>query len=105
MSKRGWTLCAVIDSVLSRIRAGQVAMPRNRRLLYPFVNNRAAKCTVLLACLLSPGIAIGQYSGNVQGTIFDPAKQVVADANVLLTKIDTGVTSNTKSNSSGLYRF
>jgi len=105
MIKGGWTFCAVIGSVPSRIRIGQMAVARNRGLLYPYAHHWAAKCSLLLACLLSASMAVGQYSGNVQGTIFDPAKQVIADANVWLTNIETGVTSNTKSNGSGLYRF
>ena len=108
MSKGGWTFRAIIWSDQSRKQFGQMAavpMSRHAGLLYPFAKYQAAKSITLLSCLLAATMALGQYSGNVQGTIFDPAKQVVADAIVLLTNTETGVTSSTKSNSSGLYRF
>ena len=80
-------------------------MSRHAGLLYPSAKYQAAKSVALLACLLAASMAFGQYSGSVEGTIFDPARQVVPNANVLLTNTETGVINNTKSNGSGLYRF
>lgn len=61
---------------------------------------------MLAACFLSfASFLFGQYNSNVQGTIFDPSGQLVADAAVRLRNTGTGITNETKSNNQGLYRF
>src|SRR5579864_7832721 len=50
--------------------------------------------------------AFGQaISGNLVGTVIDSSSAVVTGATVAATKIDTGVTTTTTSNSTGAYHF
>ena len=44
-------------------------------------------------------------TGSVTGTVTDPSGSVVVGAPIVLTNIDTGSVHQTKTNSSGLYRF
>jgi len=60
---------------------------------------------LLLFCFLSVSTAFGQYSGSLQGTVFDQDKAFVANATIGLTNNETGVVNTTKSNDAGLYRF
>lgn len=60
-------------------------------------------CIVLL---LSGAAAVAQtITGSVRGTVTDPSGAVVAGAKVTVTNVDTGVTSQTVSDPSGLYNF
>ncbi len=60
----------------------------------------------ILAWLLFPAMrCIGQFSGNVQGTVVDPKGSVVPKAMVRLTDTDTSVERTATSNANGVYRF
>ncbi len=50
-------------------------------------------------------LAFGQYSSNIQGTVFDPNSRVIPGAKVTLKNTETGVSASAESNASGLYRF
>jgi hypothetical protein len=58
-----------------------------------------------LALIFSTFTAFAQYSGNLQGTIFDPSKSVLPGAAVELRNKNTGVVGTSTSNDAGLYRF
>src|SRR5208337_3795390 len=65
-----------------------------------------AVITALAVSLLLPSILQGQATistGNVNGTVVDPGGAAVLGAKVTITHIDTGVTTNVTTNSSGLY--
>ncbi len=60
----------------------------------------------LAIALLLPSLMWGQATistGNINGTITDPTGAAVAGAKVTITRIDTGVTTNVVTNSSGFY--
>jgi hypothetical protein len=57
---------------------------------------------VLLAC---GALVHAQYNGNIQGVILDPAGAAVANATVILTNQENGISQQTKSGESGNYRF
>jgi hypothetical protein len=59
----------------------------------------------VLAFLFSGVDAFAQYSGNIQGTVFDASKAVVPGASAELRNKDTGIVNTTTSNDEGLYRF
>ncbi len=56
----------------------------------------------LLACGVS---AHAQYNSNIQGVILDPAGAAVANATVLLTNQENGISQQITSGESGNYRF
>jgi hypothetical protein len=55
--------------------------------------------------VLFAAMAFGQYTSNLQGTVFDPSKLVVPGAAVVLKNLETGLTSSFQTNETGLYRF
>ena len=62
--------------------------------------------TALAVSLLLPPILQGQATistGNINGTVFDPSGAAIPGAKITITHIDTGVTTNLTTNSSGLY--
>ncbi|MGH9529515.1 MAG: carboxypeptidase regulatory-like domain-containing protein, partial [Terriglobales bacterium] len=61
--------------------------------------------TVLSLIVLSTSLCHGQYSGNVQGVVSDPAGAVINGATVTLRNLETGVTATTTTSDSGNYRF
>lgn len=61
--------------------------------------------TGFLWVVLITQLAYGQFSSNVQGTVFDPSGLAVPSATVRLVNTLTGVTNETRTNTSGLYRF
>jgi Carboxypeptidase regulatory-like domain/TonB dependent receptor len=64
----------------------------------------AALGLFLVLCI--PGRLLGQLDrGEVTGTVEDPSGAVVQNAAVLLTNVDTGVKTTTKSTSTGTYVF
>jgi hypothetical protein len=63
-------------------------------------------CRIFVAILLlSSFVCYGQYSGNIQGVVSDPAGAAINDASVLLRAVDTDVTATIKTSGSGNYRF
>lgn len=60
---------------------------------------------IILAALAMSQVAYGQFSSNVQGTVFDPSGLPVPNALVKLVNTQTSVSSESRSNSSGFYRF
>src|SRR5215470_20202097 len=55
---------------------------------------------------LNSTAAYGQaISGNLVGTVMDSSSAVVSNATAEITKIDTGMTSSTKTTATGAYRF
>jgi hypothetical protein len=59
----------------------------------------------IAAFLLLTAFCWAQFSGNIQGTIQDPAGAVVPNAKVELKNTETTVTSSTLTDSEGNYRF
>jgi hypothetical protein len=59
----------------------------------------------IAAFLLLTAFCWAQFSGNIQGTIQDPAGAVVPNAKVELKNTETRVTSSTLTDSEGNYRF
>ncbi len=49
--------------------------------------------------------ALGQFSGNIQGVVRDPTGAGVPHAHVILLNTDTGVSNETDTDTSGVYRF
>jgi hypothetical protein len=64
-----------------------------------------ARVGALLAVALIATFAVAQNSntGEIKGTVTDPAGALVSDAAVLVTNVQTGVVTPTKTNQSGLY--
>jgi hypothetical protein len=60
--------------------------------------------TILILFQLSTS-ALGQYTSNVQGTVFDPSHNVLPGAAVELRNTDTNLTSIIQTNDAGLYHF
>ncbi|PYV80899.1 MAG: hypothetical protein DMG93_17305 [Acidobacteria bacterium] len=60
---------------------------------------------VLSSLLLTSSFAHAQYSGNVQGFVFDQTGAGVADASVTLLNVETAVENTGKTGASGNYRF
>ena len=59
----------------------------------------------LTLLLLAPRPASAQFSGVIQGTIIDSQKAVVADATVIVTNSQIGVTRETTTTSDGVFRL
>jgi Carboxypeptidase regulatory-like domain/TonB-dependent Receptor Plug Domain len=60
----------------------------------------------VLAALTSPSLQSQSLStGEVSGTITDPALALVTNASITLKSVYTGATQETRSNSTGFYRF
>jgi len=62
--------------------------------------------TALAVSLLLPSILQGQATistGNINGTVVDPSGAAVPGAKITIEHIDTGVTTNLTTNSSGFY--
>ncbi|MBZ5654326.1 MAG: TonB-dependent receptor [Acidobacteriia bacterium] len=67
-----------------------------------FVFVLALSCVILV----SSGVVCGQaISGNIVGTVVDPSSALVVNANVEATNLATGMTTSTKTNGTGGYRF
>ena len=58
----------------------------------------------LILLLLTPRPASAQFSGAIQGTITDSQKAVVADAIVMVTHTQSGVTREAVTTSEGVFR-
>src|SRR5439155_8014421 len=55
--------------------------------------------------LLASTSALAQFSSSVQGVVQDQSGAVVPGASITLRHLDTQVTSTTKTNAAGVYRF
>ncbi|HEY6181375.1 MAG TPA: carboxypeptidase regulatory-like domain-containing protein [Terriglobales bacterium] len=76
----------------------------NRRV--PIFALTVLSLTLIGLITVSSTAAYGQaISGNLVGTVMDSSSAVLSNASVEATKIDTGVTSTTKTNNTGAYRF
>ncbi len=60
---------------------------------------------VLVSACLGGSLLFAQAGGSVVGTVHDPSGAAIARASVALTSLDTGVTIDTKTSSSGEYVF
>jgi Carboxypeptidase regulatory-like domain len=60
---------------------------------------------LVLSSLAFSVAAHAQYNGNIQGVILDPAGAAVANATVILTNQENGISQQIKSSGSGNYRF
>ena len=71
------------------------------------MNRRASMFGAILLGLIGiSAMAYGQaISGSLVGTVIDSSSAVVTNASVEATKIDTGVTTTTRTGSTGAYRF
>jgi len=58
-----------------------------------------------IVLLLCSSAAFAQFSSSIEGSVTDSTGAIVPGAKVVLTGTDTGVTSTTKSNSAGFYKF
>ena len=74
--------------------------------LIPTIKVLALVFALLGVMTLTTGVAYGQaIDGNVVGTVVDSSGAAVANADVNVTNINTGVGANTKTNGTGEYRF
>ena len=74
--------------------------------LIPTIKVLAVVFALLGVMTLTTGVAYGQaIDGNVVGTVLDSSGAAVANADVNVTNINTGVGGNTKTNGTGEYRF
>src|ERR1700721_1436870 len=60
---------------------------------------------ILGMLVLTAATCHAQFNASVQGTVQDPKGAIVAQAGVILVKIDTGVTQKTTSDASGVFHF
>src|SRR5882757_8274587 len=61
---------------------------------------------MLLSCSLAGSSVFAQMeSATLSGAIHDPKGDVVSDAEVVVTRIETGTVSTTKTNGAGIYFF
>jgi hypothetical protein len=58
-----------------------------------------------LFVLLIAGSTYAQFTANIQGTVEDPSGAAVAQAKVVLINLNTQVSAETTTDSSGIYRF
>jgi len=58
-----------------------------------------------IACLIAPAAMAQQATANVNGVVKDPSGASVANAQVALTNVNTGVVRRTTSNADGIYDF
>jgi Carboxypeptidase regulatory-like domain len=66
----------------------------------------AVRTAAFVACFfLLTSFAHAQYRGSIQGTVTDPSGAVVSGATLVLTNQETGQSSTTTSNDSGVYNF
>src|SRR5258708_5894634 len=69
---------------------------------------KKALCTkiwLLIVLLLCSGTAFAQFSSSIEGSVTDSSGAIVPEAKVVLTGTNTGVSSETKTNSAGYYKF
>jgi hypothetical protein len=60
---------------------------------------------LLIVLLCGSSVAFAQFSASIEGTVSDPTGAVVPNATVVLTGMTTGVSTPTKTNASGFYKF
>ena len=60
---------------------------------------------LLMVLLLGSGTAFAQFSSSIEGSVTDSSGAIVPEAKVVLTGTNTGVSSDTRTNSAGYYKF
>src|SRR5271170_6771087 len=56
-----------------------------------------------VAVLISTGLAWGSVGGSIAGTVKDPSGRVIADANVTVREVSTGLSYQTHTDGNGYY--
>jgi hypothetical protein len=69
------------------------------------VNHRYLLAFCFLFTLFFVSSAVAQFSGSVQGTVVDPSGAAVAQAEINITNLDTGVVGHGNSDEGGNFRF
>jgi hypothetical protein len=59
----------------------------------------------LIVLILGSGVAFAQFSSAIEGSVKDSADAIIPSAKVVLTNMDTGVSSATETNSDGYFHF
>src|SRR5579863_3602362 len=69
--------------------------------------SRGRKCLMLLAFAISLAVALvwGAVTGRIAGTVKDPTGAVVPNAQITVVEIQTGIKTESKTDSSGTYSF
>ena len=62
-------------------------------------------CTGILVCLLAAVVSWASINGSISGLVLDPSGSVIAGAAVTATETQTGVKSETVTDSKGFYNF
>ena len=65
---------------------------------------RYVRLFALLTLLVAPSLAWAQFSGAIQGTVTDSQKAVIADAIVMVTNIQSGVSREATTSTEGMFR-
>src|SRR5215467_4943387 len=79
---------------------------RNMKKGVPILGSYGFVCVLIIAMVLSATLVFGQaIDGNVVGTVTDSSGAAVVGAEMTATNVATNVTTLTKTNSSGEYRF
>lgn len=68
---------------------------------------RSLFCGIALAFFASllSSSAHGQFRNAIEGTVYDPEGKIIANAQVVLVNVETGVSQSTRTNAEGHYRF
>src|SRR6516225_11562838 len=88
----------VWDRVRGNAEIGGDEMTTNR-----FWGLRPIFVVLVVALLLPLACAQNANTGEIKGTVFDPSHAVVQGAKVVMTNVQTGVTTTTTTNSAGIY--
>jgi hypothetical protein len=65
---------------------------------------KTAAVVILISVFTSPAVW-AQFRSAIEGTVVDTSGAVIAEAQVVLMNIDTGVSQTSKTNSTGFYSF
>src|SRR5438552_8278218 len=59
--------------------------------------------TVLVVCVLATGVAWGQATAQISGTVRDPSGAVLPGVEITATQTETGIARTTVTNETGFY--